>query len=70
MDTNNIKDAWITGSVAATPVIVTSMDIVSDVLSITLLTCSIVSDILSITLLLCSIIYTVIRIYKEGTKEN
>ena len=56
MDTNNIKDAWVTGSVAATPVIVSSMDIVSDVLSITLLT--------------CSIIYTVIRIYKEGTKEN
>ena len=56
MDTNNIKDVFVTGSVAATPVIVSSMDIVSDVLSITLLT--------------CSIIYTVIRIYKEGTKEK
>ena len=56
MDTNNIKDVFVTGSVAATPVIVSSLDVVSDVLSITLLT--------------CSIIYTVIRIYKEGTKEN
>jgi hypothetical protein len=56
MDANNIKDVVITGSVAATPVIVSTMDVVS--------------DILSITLLLCSIIYTVIRIYKEGTKQN
>tara|TARA_R110002072_G_scaffold148214_2_gene295654 strand:- start:2459 stop:2629 length:171 start_codon:yes stop_codon:yes gene_type:complete len=56
MDTNNIKDVFVTSSVAATPVIVSSMDIVSDVLSITLLT--------------CSIIYTVIRIYKEGVKEK
>ena len=56
MDIDNIKDVSITGSVAATPVIVSSMDVVSDVLSI--------------TLLLCSIIYTIIRIYKEGTKEN
>ena len=56
MDTNNVKDIFVTGSVAATPVIVSSMDIVS--------------DILSITLLACSIIYTIIRIYKEATKEN
>ena len=56
MDIDNIKDVTITGSVAATPVIVSSLDVVSDVLSI--------------TLLLCSIIYTVIRIYKEGTKEK
>lgn len=56
MDTNNIKDVFVTSSVAATPVIVSSMDIVSDVLSI--------------TLLVCSIIYTVIRIYKEGVKEK
>ena len=56
MDMNNIKDVAITGSVAATPVIVSSMDIVSDVLSI--------------TLLICSIVYTIIRIYKEGTKQN
>jgi len=56
MDKENIKDVFVTGSVAATPVIVSSMDIVTDVLSI--------------TLLVCSIIYTVIRIYKEGTKNN
>lgn len=56
MDIKHIKDVSITGSVAATPVIVSSLDVVTDVLSI--------------TLLICSIIYTVIRIYKEGTKQN
>ena len=56
MDIKNIKDVAITGGVAATPVIVSSMDIVTDVLSI--------------TLLICSIVYTIIRIYKEASKEN